>query len=939
MRCARRWVGVATVCLVAAGVLAGDAFAQQRGTLTGQVTNEETGQPVAQAQIQLLGGGASQGTLSDTQGRYRIQLAPGGYDLVVEVVGYRGQRFDGIDIQAGQTTTFDLRLTSQAQELDGLIVSASRGTPEKSTEAPATTYRISSVEIAERPTTQPTDYLKGAPGVDIIQHGVQSSNVVVRGFNNIFSGSLHMLTDHRLAGVPSLRVNLMHFIPSTSQDIDRMEVVLGPGSALYGPNTANGVVHLLTKSPLDDQGTQIAVAGGEQNVFQTSFRSAFLLSETVGMKVSGQYMQGDEWVFQDSTEIANRAFADANPQVCIADKEIRGLSTPEAQQACSRIGIRDFETERYSIEARADWQFSEDGTFVATYGRNNSSGIELTGLGAGQTQDWVYEFFQGRVNIGRFFAQAYLNTSDAGGSYLLNSGVPLVDESSLVVAQAQHGFAVADDRLDLTYGVDWLGTRPKTNGNINGIYEDQDKVDEVGAYVQAKLALSDQVELVGAARVDHHSVLEDNVFSPRAAVVYRPNENQSFRISFNQAYSAPSTLNYFLDISNGFAPGLAGLGYGLRAFGTGTDGWSLLDANGGLKGFRSPFNPGSAGQMLPIQAATGFWPAAIQVLEAQVASGALPAELGQILPVLAGLQPGPGDIGAMLSHPTENWLIPASEASSRIQPVPSVEESNTETFELGWTGILDQRVKITADVYFTRKNNFVSPLLIQTPLVTFNGQDVAGYITGPIVQALTQQILAQNPGLPPEQAQDLAQQQAGQVVPALAEGIATVPVGVASSPELSGGSDLVVTYRNIGDLDLWGSDFALQWFVDDSWSVNGTYSYVSDDLFPIDDGDPIALNAPKHKGSLSLGYRNVRQGFNAETRFRFSSSFPAISAGFDGEVPSNEVVDVTLGYQVPGTAAAVQLAVTNLFDTEYRSFVGVPSIGRMAMLRVTYDLF
>ncbi len=936
MRFVRGWFGMVGVAVAALWTLPAAVSAQQ-GTLTGRVTNEETGQAITQAQIQVLGGPQATGTLSGNDGRYSIRLAPGTYDLIVEVVGYRGRRFDGIDVAAGQTTTFDIELPSQAQELDGLIVSASRGTPEKSTEAPATTYRISSVEIAERATPQPSDYLASAPGVDIIQHGLQASNVAVRGFNNIFSGSLHMLTDHRLAGVPSLRVNLMHFIPTTDQDIERMEVVLGPGSALYGPNTANGVVHILTKSPLEDQGTTISLAAGERDVFQGTFRSAFLLDENFGFKISGQFMQGDEWAFNDSTEQANRAFADANPNLCIADKQIRGLTAAEAQAACARIGIRDYDTERYSVEARADWRFMDNGTFVATYGRNNSSGIELTGLGAGQTKDWVYEFFQGRVNIDRFFAQAYLNTSDAGGSYLLNSGVPLVDQSELFVAQAQHGFAVADDALDFTYGIDYLATRPKTQGNINGVYEDEDDIDEVGAYLQARWALTDRLELVGAGRIDHHSVLDDNVFSPRAALVYRPSEEQSFRLSFNQAYSAPSSLNYFLDISNGFAPGLASLGYGLRAFGTGRDGWSLLNADGSLKGFRSPFNPAGAGEMLPIQAAPAFWQAAIQVLQAQVAAGALPPELGQILPVLLGLNPTAADIGAMLAHPTEGWVIPADQAATRLRDVPSIEESNTETIEAGWTGILEQRLKLTADVYFTRKNNFVSPLLVQTPLVLLNGQDVGAFISTPIFTAIYQQLRAA--GVPEAQAQQMAQQQTQALAPQLAAGIAQIPLGVASSPEISGGSDLVVTYRNVGDLDLWGSDLALQWFVNDDWSVQGTYSYVSDDLFPIDDGDPIALNSPKHKGSVSLSYRNLRQGFNAETRVRFKSSFPAISAGFEGEVPSSEVVDLTLGYQVPNTAATVQLMVNNLFDSEYKSFVGVPSIGRFAMLRVKYDLF
>jgi iron complex outermembrane receptor protein len=935
MRRTLRRVGLVALAATALPLLSEDLPAQQPGTLTGRVTDAETGQAVAQAQIQLLGGPTATGALSGNDGRYTIQLAPGTYDLVVEVVGYRGRRFDGIQVLEGRTTTYDITLPSQAQELDGLIVSASRGTPEKSTEAPATTYTVSSVEIAEKPTTQPADYLRSAPGVDIITQGIQASNVVVRGFNNIFSGSLHMLTDYRLAGVPSLRVNLMHFIPTTDQDIERMEVVLGPGSALYGPNTANGVVHMLTKSPLDDQGTTVSFAGGERDVLQGSFRSAFLLGEDLGVKVSGQYLQGQEWPFVDSTEAANRAFADQNPALCIADKQIRGLDAAEADRACERIGIRDYDTERYSVEARADWRFAENGTFVATYGRNSSTGIELTGLGAGQTEDWVYEFWQARMSLGRFFAQAYLNTSDAGGSYLLNSGVPLVDQSRLIVGQLQHGFDAADGVLDFTYGIDWFGTRPRTNGQINGTYEDEDEVDEVGVYLQSRWAVTDRLELVGAARVDNHSILEDNVFSPRAAIVYRPGEDQSVRLSYNRAYSAPSTLNYFLDISNGFAPGLASLGFGLRAYGTGPDGWSLQNPDGSLKGFRSPFNPAGAGQMLPMQAATGLWPAAIGVLQAQVDAGALPAELGAILPLLAGLEPTGADLGTMLLNPAEGTLVPLEAAV--LPPVLSVQQSNTETMELGWTGILDQRLKITADIYFTRQNDFVSPLLVQTPLVTLNGQDVAGFITGPIVSAITQQLIAA--GLDPATAQAQAQEQAAGIVPQLAEGIATVPLGVVSSPEISGGSDVVVTYRNVGDLDLWGSDLALQWFLDDEWTLNGTYSYISDDLFEIEDGAPIALNAPQHKGTLGLSYRNLRQGFNAEARVRFRSSFPAISAGFEGEVPGAELLDLTLGYSVPGTPATVQLAVNNVFDTPYQSFVGVPDIGRFALLRVKYDLF
>lgn len=908
----------------------------QQGSLTGIVTDTEFGVPVAQVRVQVLGGSGVE-TLSNDEGRYTFQLPPGSYSLVFESVGYRAARADNVRVSPGESNSFDMMLQSTAFALDPLIVTAGRTRlGEKETEAAATSMSISSIEIEERPAASFMEHLRSAPGVDIITYGIQGGNVTLRGFNNIFSGGLHMLTDNRLAGVPSLRVNLMHFIPSNEADVDRMEVVLGPGSALYGPNTANGVVHIITKSPLESQGTSVTLGAGQRSVLQGSFRSAFKLADNFGVKVSGQALTGNEWEYDDPTELANRAAADASPALCLGDKVIRGFSEAEAQIACNRLGQRDYDIERFGLEARADWQFADNGTFIGTYGRNQSSGVELTGLGAGQTQDWVYQFYQGRVSYDRFFAQAYMNSSDAGSSFLLNNGVPLVDRSKLWVAQAQHGFDLWDGRQDFTYGFDYFGTRPDTDGKVNGQYEDSDEMDEWGAYVQSKTALTPDIDFVLAARMDSHSILPDNVFSPRAALILKTGQDKALRFTYNQAYSSPSSLNYFLDISNGFAPGLSALGFGLRAYGTGRDGWSVINEDGTVTGFRSPFNADRS-QVLPIQAATAFWPAAIGVLQAQVAGGALPASLAPLLTALGGLSPTAADIGSMLFNPISGDMAPSSAASSLIRPIETMQESNTETFEIGWTGIIEDRVKITADLYYSKLNNFVSPLLLQTPLVTFRGQDIANYITVPVVTALTQAFIAG--GLDPETAAAQAQAQAATVIPQLAGGLAAVPVGVVSSSEFSPGSDLIVSYRSVGDLSLFGSDFAMQWFLTDQWTLGGTYSWVSKEQFPVLGSNPISLNAPRQKGTVSMAYRDVAAGFNASARLRFNGSFSANSAGFAGEVPSTNVVDVGLGYQVPSTRATLQLAVQNVFDSENFAFVGVPSIGRYGMVKVKYDLF
>ncbi|GMR11937.1 MAG: hypothetical protein BMS9Abin29_0123 [Gemmatimonadota bacterium] len=933
-------------------ILSVPAFAQT-GTLTGTITDAESSAPLAGVSVEVLGGGGQ--ALSNPSGQFRLSVPAGTHTVVVSNLGYREASYD-IRVTSGATTTLDVVLTSNVFLLDGITVTGGRR-PQKATESTNTTITIGEVEIAERPTTTPVDHLRGTPGVDIITQGVQSTNVVLRGFNNIFSGALHALTDYRLAGVPSLRVNLLHFVPSTNEDLERIEVVLGAGAALYGPNTSNGVLHMLTKSPLKNPKTTVWLGGGERSVFEAGIRTSHLIGENFGFKFSGEYIRGEDFAFNDPTEDSFRALADSDPGAFKAELLARGVSLEDANIALSRVGIRDNSFERFSGEVRADWQFAEDGTLVVQSGRTSASGVELTGLGAGQTEDWIYSYYQARLNKGRFFTQVYLNTTDSGNSFLLRDGAPLVDKSRLFVAQIQHGFATDDGRFDLTYGVDYFHTDPRTAGTINGINDSDDTIDELGAYAQAEAGVTDKLKLIVAGRWDKHSELNDNdflgtdgdVFSPRVALVFTPAENQSFRASFNRSFSTPTTLNFFLDISAGRFPNpaLAALGYRLRAQGP-NNGFSFQNSNGSLVGMRSPFNPGGPGQLLPASTPV-LWQLAMGVLAAQA-----PPSLQPLLPLLASLQPSDSDIGIMLLN-LNDPNNPTPLRPGAIPDIGKLKESTSTTLELGYQGVLNNSLLIAADVWYSKKRDFVSPLTLVTPLILLNGQDIAAFIGPFVVPALLAQGL------------DLATATA--TVGQIATTMATVPLGAVSSPGVdASGADLLVTYVNAGTVDMYGADLAIKWFVTDQWTVGGSASWVSDDFFAdkafaaqhgldveVENGiAPIALNAPDFKGSASLGYRDVRSGFNAEARVRFQSGFPAISAGFVGTacltggngavneescVDSYQIVDLTVGYKVPNSQATLQLTVSNLLDTGYRSFVGVPNIGRVLMARVKYDVF
>ncbi len=900
--------------LVMALLLGAPISAQQTGVISGRVLDAESGAPLGNALVEVLG---SQSTSvgADGQGQFRITLPPGVYSLVVSTIGYEAQRIEAVRVSAGGIENVTVQLRSRALVLVPLVVSVGRGVEQKADQAPARVEVISEEEVRARPAATPLDHLRAVPGVDVTTHGVQSGTVVARGFNNIFSGALHMLTDHRVAAIPSLRANFLHFIPSNDEDMERMEVVLGPGSALYGPNTSNGVLHIFTKSPLTTQGNVFSLAGGLQNVLQATGRSAHLLGENFGVKVSGQYMRADEWEHVDPVEAAARAAAiGANPQ--------------------TRIGLRDYGIERWSGEVRADWRVGDETTAIFQAGRTAVlSAVELTGVGAGQVQDWNNSFVQARMNRGRLFAQAYMNTSDAGDTYTLRDGNSIVDQSKLYVAQIQHGFAPFA-RQNLTYGLDFIRTMPDTKGTVHGRNEDNDEYDEFGVYLQSETAVTDRLDFVFAGRMDWHSELEDPVFSPRAALVFTPVDGHSFRATYNRAFSTPSSVNLFLDINAGPFPNpaLGNLGYGLRAQGTTSNGFTFRQADGSLTGMRSPFNPQGRHALIPASSPTA-WQLAVGVLAAQ---GAIDAQTAGFLMQNA---PTTAQVGMAYLDVLSTVQTPRPITADLNFDLSPIRESNTTTYEVGYKGLLGDRVLLAADVWVAERDNFVSALRPSVPLLFLDGATLGAFA----VPRLTQHFMGR--GMPQAQAQATAT--------AVVTGMASLPVGVLSSNDVStvqNRSDMLVTYQNFGEVDLWGTDLSARVLLNDEFSLGLSASWVNKDHFETE-GEKIALNAPTTKINASMTYRNERSGWNGEARLRFTNEFPVLSAPYvataclgdtgplvDPCIEGFTLLDVTAGYRLPMMpGASLSLAIQNLLDTEYRSFAGVPEVGRMALLRLRYE--
>ena len=943
--------------LLSAFVLwAGAAFGVE-GTLSGVVMGP-AGEVIPGANVVLVGDRLPSGrigTATDEDGRFRLAgLLAGEYQLSVTHIGYRPLTRAGVGIVAGEQE-LTLRLETGIIFLDQNVVSASRR-QEKVLEAPASVAVVEAEDIRNRPALSVAEHIRDLPAVDFSQTGLAQSNVVVRGFNNVFSGALLTLTDNRIARVPSLRLNAYNFIPVTNDDIERIEVVLGPGAALYGPNSANGVMHIITHSPFTSAGTNVNFGVGERSLYKVGMRHAGMAGDRLGYKVSAQYYEGMDWEYEDPVEVQARA---ANPA----------------------IPPRNFDIERQSAEVRLDYRASDDLTAILAAGYNKADQIELTGLGAGQAQDWEYNYVQLRLLYKNWFAQVFQNGSNAGDTFTLRDGNPIVDNSRLTAFQLQHSAALGG-RQRFTYGADVLLTRPDTEGTINGGNEEYDQTNEFGAYVQSETALSEMLDLVMALRYDDHNRIPDGEISPRAGLVFKPKETQILRLTYNRAFATPSSNNLYLDISSsqdafgigaafepslGFAPAID-----VRAQGTYREGfasgWTFTRSGNGRPQFRSPFAPlaekapadyidlgdpvftnvmwglGRRGVLSRLNTPLFEGLAATQIGVLQELDQAAAEEAaGQLLSELAALVPeqltGLDNTLRMLNLEKVAAGNPAPfDPVNDVLDVPLTRSTTTETFELGYKGVIGEKLVVAADLYHTRIEDFVSPIQVQTPNVFLDPASL-----GAVLGASLGETLTDNPEMAAAVAPLDNMQVPGtlsgngngspvdEIVTLFAGGAASIPFGTVTPEQAFDPTAVMLTYRNFGEITLNGLDVNLAYFPSDQWSLTGSYSWVDKTLFEkVDDIADIALNAPGNKFKLGTSYTFNQPQLTLGAQWRSVGAFRQESGVFVGDVDSYSLLDLNASYRLPfGHHLRLGVDVSNALDTKHRTFVGAPEIGRL----------
>jgi outer membrane receptor for ferrienterochelin and colicins len=882
------------------------------------------------------------GAVTDLDGNYTLTLDQSkDKTLVFKLLGFE-------DKEAPVGAEVNIKLAKTNVDLNPVIISASKR-EEKALDAPASIGTVSTQQVQARISPVLTEHLQNIQGVDIMRTGISSNNTVIRGFNNIFSGAALNLVDNRIASVPSLRVNVQQLIPINYDDVERIEVLKGPTSALYGPNAANGAIHFITKSPLDMKKrfeSSVSYTYGSRDVNILTMRHAGKIVDKedgikIGYKVSAQYMQGHDWTYNDPVE---------------PDSIQKGKQTADGRIPVgdSIANTRNNFIHNLAFDARLDIRFNNNTSLVLSGGRSTASGVELTGLGAAQIIDWTSAYFQARFRHKNLFVQSYMNTNNAGTTYLLRSGDLIVDKSKFIVSQVQYTHQVIDN-LKFIYGADGLFTIPNTDGSINGTNEDSDNIYEYGAYAQGQWDVNEKFKIIGAARLDYHNFVKKLFASPRLAFVYKPKENQTIRLTYNRAFSSPVSNNVNLDILQigdafGFNPqigplfGNYDLATDVRVYGN-RNGYNYNFVNG-LPQFRSAFS-GAPGvntgdkQTFYNYNDTTFNSTAWTVGYLGLAqSDALPNNVKAILNGVVPLGALNG-AGNAVSHMIKNVNLTTGAFDgptldpTKIKDLGRLTNSPTQTVEIGWNGIIKQRLLASIDVYGQKITDFVSPLTVITPNVFLDPNSVAAFL---------QPIIANNlAGLSGSDINTLNTQFGATGNTDLANKIAAfygnvaaqVPFGTVS-PNQARGNEIILTYGNFGTVNMWGADLGLTYFLSENARVGVTYSFVNRNQFE-SEGYQIALNAPRHKFNINASYKFEKAGIEIGARGRWQDAFPVNSGVYVGNVGAFWTLDANAQYSF-SFVKNLKLGITgtNLLNYKRAEFVGTPQLGRMLMYRLSY---
>jgi len=917
---------LAVTCIIWLGNLSA------QNLISGKILDGETSEALIGANVTLGDGQA--GTITNIDGSFELATdSTFPLSLNVSFIGYESQI---VLINSADPVT--IIMNPGTLLADEVIISASRRA-EKLQEAPAAVSVISASEVsASGGDVAPIRALINTPGVELQQQTGQRINIALRGSSGIFSTNVFPMLDYRSLITPGLELFDSQNSPINNIDVERIEVVLGPGSALYGPDVTSGVVHWISKDPFKYPGTTAELIVGERSTLKVALRHAGHDAEQkIGYKFNARYGKGQDFTLDPDDPVGASVLSTFQNDVRRGVVTEEGFVDPQQEGPIlfSPGQVQNPDYWAAAVNGHIHLRPMEDMQIVGSGGWNAGSAIFYNDLGEGFTYS-NETYAQLRLNYKGLFAQTYFINNDGGNDdnpvFLNRTGLIVPLARTHLEGQVQYNFDLPSFlNSEWSTGIDYRNATADSENHVYGRNEDNDDYRIFGGYVQSKFRFGDKLDLFLAGRYDGYNFTDEKTFSPRAALVYKPLKNHTFRLSYNKAANPIPASDIYFDLPVQTTPvfNVWNLG-GIRTQTFGADpviDWIIPGVP------NTNFSTG-----FPLAAAYGA--VNEDVIAGIEALGSQDPMLAPLVPALVQLlrsQAPQGFSGDFVSTDLNgNELLPVD--------IPTVLISFLSAYEFGYKGLINEKLAVGADVYYfrqTRGGGFsqVSPIITLTDLPNDLGAGVQSTFQ-PQIEGLLQQS-----GFDAATAAAVAGQIGGVLNGAYTQGgqgfidaIAALGLpfhGVVPTEQVpqTGFPQLAFGYptRNADNIsDDWGFELHSKYYFSDVFTSFANYTW-----FNRPTGEAGDLNFPQNKIRLGTSYNPIK-GIRGSISYQWNQAYTSNNSTYPGKIEARSLIDASVGYGLDN-GLNVGLSATNLLNQKFRSLPGFPEIGRLVNARIVYD--
>jgi outer membrane receptor protein involved in Fe transport len=907
----------------------------QTRTITGKITDAESKEGLPGATVLIKG--TQTGTITDDRGEFKLDVTADAKVLTISYVGYAPK-----DVPLGSSNIININIEAVGLLGKDVEITSTR-VSENIKQAAVDIEKMTARDIRSAASGDFYQSLANFKGVDMVTSSALFKVINLRGFADTRSLRVKQYIDGLDNEAPGLNFPIGNMVGANDMDLQSVEVLYGPASALYGANAMQGVIAMTTRDPYLFQGVGISLKGGYTTVpgpyvdVQARYAQAFGKNKKWAIKFTGGFLQMKDWVAEDdSFNRYGKINADVNVSAILREKQYEPVGPDFTQEEKDDIvalnswldfnpaanpgiinvkapgymekDLADYNTKSIKAAAEVQYKFNDNLRLVASYKFGYGTAVYQA---TARYQIKNFTFHQPRVELRgkNFFVRAYANMESAGssynlgltGAYVSRAAIPdwvsrYIDKYFDVLDTASNGFCA--DCID---GAEWAPILANAQAQATAHADS-------AWYVPGSQLFKDSFNTI----IKDPNSLTGTQFYDKTKMVHVDAQYNWDFVKWLDILTGASYRIYMPDSRGTIFEDTAGKKIRLHEFGAFAQATKRLwkdhikliasvrvDKNSNFKAQMSPRgaivftfgNREKADHNIRISAGSAFRTPTLQ-------DQYLYLDIGRIK--LLGNLNGYDNLYTLTSVENFRDYYEAnpndlSTAVSYLQPIKieGLKPERAVTVEVGYRTEIRGRLLIDVSAYYSRYKNFIGFVRVVSPNAdsTSNGQ-------------------------------------AGEE-----SGVTNLVTGFSRNYQMWMNNSQIVPS--------WGASIGISYYIGKGITPYINYTYADLDDKNLKAGSAAVLsgfNTPNNKFNIGVMGNKVWRGLGFSANFKWVQAYEWQNPFGDGTVPSYHTLDLQVSYEVEKIFSTFRVGAMNIYNNKHIEAVGGPKIGGTYYAQWAMDL-